>query len=64
LLLTARGTLESLARQGVVLREGVRLRIYDEDVDEHGQQGLLCMSGMVTRDHRRAQWVARLDPSE
>jgi hypothetical protein len=61
-LLTAVGTLRDLDRQGIELREGLRLRLYQEDSDGAGRAGYLHAEGEVFQcdDQGKRCWAARL----
>src|SRR3954453_19038029 len=60
--LTALGTLRDLDRQGIELREGLRLRLYQDDSDGAGRPGYLHAEGDVFQSDDRGKrcWAARL----
>lgn len=47
LLLTTRDTLEDLKRFGIELQEGLRLEVYSDDADDHGNRDDLMAEGIV-----------------
>ena len=61
LRLTAAGTLEDLARQGVQLREGLVLDLYSDDSDEAGGRDELRVPGRVEFADDERAWVAVID---
>ncbi len=61
LRLHIQGTIADLAKHGIELREGLRLRFYDEDDDSSGKRDDLTATGVVERNSGNGTWVARLD---
>ena len=61
LRLNCAGTAKDLARQQVVLRPGVLLTLYSDDVDEEGNSDDLEVSGVVEYSEAEQCWVARVD---
>jgi hypothetical protein len=61
LLLTARGTIADLEREGLQLREGLKLSVYSDDADDAGKPDDLVATGIVRRDERVGRWVLELD---
>jgi hypothetical protein len=55
------GTLEDLAQQQVQLHEGIRLTLYMDDADDHGQPDELRTEGVVTFSEDEHCWVAAID---
>ncbi len=55
------GTIEDLARQGVRLREGMRLTLYADDVGAGGQLDELLADGVVSFSEEEHCWVAAVD---
>jgi len=60
--LTALGTLRDLNREGIELREGLRLWLYQDDSDGAGRPGYLHAEGEVFQCEYRGKhcWAARL----
>ena len=61
LRLNCAGTVEDLARQGVTLREGMRLTLYSDDLDARGQPDELLVEGIVSFSDEEHCWVAAID---
>jgi hypothetical protein len=61
LRLNCAGTLEDLSRQGIELREGLRLTAYADDVDENGQFDELIVDAVATYSKDEQCWVASID---
>jgi hypothetical protein len=61
LRLTCAGTAEDLARQGIKLREGLRLTFYTDDADDHGLSDELRIDGVTHHDAEQDCWVAEVD---
>jgi hypothetical protein len=55
------GTVEDLARQQVELREGLRLTLYADDLDDKGQLDELLVEGVVSFSEEEHCWVAAID---
>jgi hypothetical protein len=57
--LTTRGSLANIQRVGLVLAEGTRVRLYQEDVDIQGRRGELVADGVLrlVEDHWEAELV-------
>jgi hypothetical protein len=55
------GTIEDLARQGVILREGMLLSLYADDLDASGQSDELQVDGVVAFSPEEHCWVATID---
>lgn len=55
------GTTEDLFRQGVVLREGLALTFYADDLDEEGRMDELLVEGVVSFSPEEHCWVAVID---
>jgi hypothetical protein len=61
LRLTCAGTIDDLARQGIKLREGLRLTFYTDDADDRGSPDELRVDGVVRHDPEQQCWVAEVD---
>ena len=61
LRLTLNGTMEDLSQQKVELREGLCLRFYADDVDDHGELDELLVDGVATYSEAEHCWVAVID---
>jgi hypothetical protein len=61
LRLNCTGTVEDLSRQGVILREGLMLYLYEPDVDHAGKTDELLVDGVVTFSVDEHCWVAAID---
>jgi hypothetical protein len=59
--LTCAGTLADLSRQGIHLREGLRLTLYMDDADDRGQPDELLADGIVHYYSQEHIWVASVD---
>jgi hypothetical protein len=59
--LNCAGTLEDVARQQVVLGEGLRLTLYADDLDDKGRPDELLAEGVVTYSTEERCWVAVID---
>jgi hypothetical protein len=55
------GTLEDLSRQQVVLREGLALTLYSDDLNGQGQPDALLVDGVVSYSDEERCWVAAID---
>jgi hypothetical protein len=55
------GTIEDLARQGITLRDGLRLTLYSDDLDAEGQADELRVDGVVSFSEEEHCWVAAID---
>jgi hypothetical protein len=55
------GTTEDLARQRIVLREGMPLILYADDLDAQGQPDDLLVDGIVSFSEEERCWVAVID---
>jgi hypothetical protein len=62
ILLTTIGTMADLERLGLTLTDGLHLRFWMEDVDEHGQDDPILFEGTAFFDQSSAQWKAKVDP--
>jgi hypothetical protein len=61
-ILTCIGTLNDLESQGIVLREGLEVRIYmPDDVDERGDLDSLEVDAVVHYNAQLRCWVAAYD---
>lgn len=56
------GARDDLERQGLELREGLAVMLYDHDVDEAGKRDDLVVEGVVSRDRETGRWMATIDP--
>ena len=56
------GTKQDLAKHGITLAEGMRLRVYSDDADERGRRDDLLAEGVVHYDAEADEWVLALDP--
>jgi len=61
LRLTCAGTVDDLARQGLQLREGLRLTYYTEAADDRGLPDELRVEGVVRHDAEQRCGVAEVD---
>jgi len=61
ILLNTQGTREDLKRQGIELRENLKLLLYSDDADSDGRCDPLLVEGTVQFDSERDQWVAVID---
>jgi hypothetical protein len=61
LRLTCAGTREDLERQGIELREGLRLMLYMDDADEAGRPDELRADGIVQFNGDEHCWVAAIN---
>lgn len=59
--LTCAGTLADLSRQGIELREGLRLTLYMDDADDGGQPDELPAEGIAHYCPQEHVWVASVD---
>jgi hypothetical protein len=55
------GTIEDLARQGITLRDGLRLTLYSDDLDARGNLDELRVNGVVAFSEEEHCWVAAVD---
>jgi hypothetical protein len=55
------GTIEDLARQGVMLHTGLLLTLYSDDLDARGQLAELLADGVVSFSEDEHCWVAAID---
>ncbi len=55
------GTAEDLSRQGVVLREGLPLLLYADDLDQEGRMDELLVEGVAFFAPEEHCWVAVID---
>jgi hypothetical protein len=55
------GTIEDLARQGLMLHEGMPLILYSDDLDAEGQPDELLADGVVSFSEEEHCWVAAID---
>ena len=55
------GTTKDLAREQVVLRQGLLLTLYSDDADAEGNSDDLEVSGVVEYSETEKCWVARVD---
>jgi hypothetical protein len=53
------GSQRDLERNGVVLREGMELLLYQADEDENNHPGYLFTDAVVHWDMDRNRWIAR-----
>jgi hypothetical protein len=61
LKLTCRGTLQDLQRNGIQLRDGLRLTFFTDDADDQGRPDDLLADGVVQFDAAEWCWVAAVD---
>jgi diguanylate cyclase (GGDEF)-like protein len=61
LRLTCAGTRQDLERQGIELREGLRLTLYTDDANDEGQPDKLVADGIVQYNQGEKCWVAAID---
>ena len=61
LVLTLRGTLESLESQGIELREGLELELWCDDETLEGERDDLVARVTIERDREYDGWLARMD---
>jgi hypothetical protein len=61
LRLTCVGTLEELARQGIELKEGLRLTFYMDDANDSNEPDDLVADGITHFDQEAQCWVAAVD---
>jgi hypothetical protein len=61
LRLNCLGTAEDLSRQGVVLREGMALTLYTDDLNKEGRTDELLVKGIVCFSPEEHCWVAAID---
>jgi hypothetical protein len=59
--LTCVGTIKDLSTQGIRLREGLELLLYDADADDQGRPDELRAEGVVTFSSEEHRWVAVID---
>ena len=55
------GTTKDLAREQVVLRQGLHLTLYSDDADAKGDSDDLEVNGVVEYSEAEQCWVARVD---
>ena len=60
-ILTCRGTSESLAKLGITFEEGKLYHFWMDDADEEGNFDPLYFEGIVNFDHSKNYWVALVD---
>lgn len=56
------GARDDLERQGVELRDGLEIMLYDHDLDDAGNRDDLIVEGVVSRDSATGRWMATIDP--
>ena len=61
LRLTCAGTRRDLERQGIELRQEMKLTLYTDDANEHGQPDELLAEGVVQFNDAENCWVAKID---
>lgn len=61
LRLNCAGTTEDLARLAITLREGMRLVLYSDDLDDNGQLDELVVDGVASYSDEENCWVATID---
>ncbi len=61
LRLTCAGTRQDLERQGIELREGLRLTLYTDDANDEGHPDKLLADGVVQYNEAEKCWVATID---
>ena len=59
--LTTIGSREDLARLGLTLTDGLRLRLYSDDADSSGRPDPLLFEGTARWDAEADCWVADVD---
>lgn len=62
LWLDTAGAKEDLERQGVELQEGLKIVLYDHDLDATGARDDLLVEGVVSQDPDTGRWRATIDP--
>lgn len=58
------GARKDLERQDLELREGLRLTLYDHDLDDASNRDDLLVEGVVSRDPESGRWMAIIEPDE
>jgi hypothetical protein len=61
LRLTCAGTVNDLSRQQVELREGLKLLLYTDDLNDGGNEDRLVSEGVVAYSTEEQCWVASID---
>jgi hypothetical protein len=61
LKLTPVGTREDLDRLGIVLVEGLSLRLYSDDLNDEGERDDFIFDGVAHFDESTETWVAAVD---
>lgn len=61
LLLVCIGTKNDLLEQGITLVDGMRLHVYSDDANEHGERDDLLAEGTVLYNAEVGQWVLVVD---
>jgi hypothetical protein len=56
------GARQDLERQGLELQEGLRILLYDHDLDDEGERDDLVVEGIVSLDRATGRWCAFIDP--
>jgi hypothetical protein len=56
------GTINDLARHGIVLADGMALSVYSDDANEQGRRDDLLAEGIVHRSDPGDEWVLLVDP--
>jgi len=56
LRLNCKGTIEDLSRQGLELKEGMKLLLWDEDTDETNNQDNLVVEAVAHYDDKLKIW--------
>ncbi len=59
--LTCAGTRQDLERQGIELREGLRLTLYTDDANDEGKPDKLLADGIVQYNQGEKCWVAAIE---
>ena len=55
------GTVEDLSRQGIVLREGMLVTLYSDDLDSEGRMDELLVDGIASFSKEEHCWIATID---
>ena len=61
ILLNTQGTKEDLERQGIELRENLKLLLYSDDADNDGRSDPLLVEGTAHFDTDHERWLAVID---
>ena len=64
LVLTCVGTHRDLEKHNIVLKDGLKLLVYNDDADDNGNQDDLVVEGMIEFDKAKETWAARINWDE